>query len=117
MNIESLKVGDKITVRGSDRSPPSVRTLTKVTKTSVTDDKGDRWTMGGRLWGEKGSWHFTLCEPWKPEHDQQIADCKKEFEEKKRRNIVMHFNYSRLDQDTIDKVYAVLDEYAKRQVS
>lgn len=115
MNISQLKIGDKITIRPSSHEAPSIRTIVKVTKTSVTDDKGSRWTLSGREWGSEG-YSRSWCEPWKPEHDKQIADARKEWSEKQRRNIVVHFNYSRLDQDTIDRVYAILDEYAKRQV-
>lgn len=118
MNLEALKVGDKITKRASTAEPPSVRTVVKVTKTSITDDKGDRWsTSRGRLWGETDSWHFTTVEPWKPEHDQQIADAKKEWEEKKRRNIVVNFNYARLTQPVLDEIYAVLQKHAQEKFS
>lgn len=112
MRLEGIKVGDRITIRSS-RDMPSIRTVTKVTKTSITDDKGGRWSYPyGSEWGRE---YGDRCEKWKPEHDAMIAECQKEFQAKRRRNFVHYYSFSGKPQELIDAVYEVLQRFEEKK--
>jgi hypothetical protein len=51
--LDGVQVGDHITLINSDGVPRWIRKVTHVTKTTVVDATGDRWTRRGFLWGEK----------------------------------------------------------------
>jgi hypothetical protein len=55
--FDDAKVGDSIYVVGKyDRDPPSIRKITAIGKTQITDDKGGRWSAkSGKEWGSGDS--------------------------------------------------------------
>lgn len=59
-DLQGAKVGDSIYVVGKyDSDVPSIRKLVAVKKTQVVDDKGTRWTIGGREWGSGDSGYYS----------------------------------------------------------
>jgi hypothetical protein len=111
--FENIKVGDKITVRYYQHI--TVRTVTSVTKTGFTDSSDQKWTTRGREWGnqEHGAW----CDPWKPEDDKAAQELQVELKKKRRRNMVLQYNYALGGEAFINEVAAAIRKEEERKTN
>lgn len=72
--MAEYKVGDRITVSDHWHGPVAVRTVARVTKVKVVDNKGQEWHVRGRMYGNQSERWYTgrTIEPWKPEHTEEV---------------------------------------------
>ena len=72
--FQDLQVGDKITITSGRHGGYStiIRTVAKVTKTSITDSDGGRWSMSGSLWGSS-FWDSSHANVYKDGDDKRVA--------------------------------------------
>ncbi|MCC6425694.1 MAG: hypothetical protein IT435_02615 [Phycisphaerales bacterium] len=109
--ISELQPGDRITIF-NNYEPVGVRTVARVTKTSITDDSGGRWNTRGSPWGS-GEYCTSCCTPHLPEHDAKIVEVLKSRAEKKRREHLKYLNWSDVPQSVVDQCFDLVKAGAK----
>lgn len=115
MGLEKVKVGDRLTVcphsYGHTPQPYKFVTAVKVTKTSVTDSEGERWTMAGRRWGNSGAWSGALCRPFENSDENDNKMLLAEQAETWNRNRLLGVKWRTVDVAVIDECIAVLEKH------
>jgi hypothetical protein len=78
-----FKVGDKVFVvrSGAGGFSYEERSIAKVFKQYVEDEKGRKWNLDGKERGERNHWSFANIEHAEPQHYEELA----KQEEKSRR--------------------------------
>lgn len=82
MSLKNLKVGDRISINIYLLGKWEFRTISKINKTSVEDSAGQRWTLGGSLWGSSDSWRGPYAVPYELQHDADNSEIEKELQER-----------------------------------
>lgn len=113
MKLENVKEGDAVAVSEYGNIRKSV--AGRCTSTQVTIDGV---VFLRRRGVPKGSarWNRTFAEPWRPEHQSQIAEQQEQAQRMKAINTLMDFNYRRLSRshavDMVErlKLFGYLDQ-------
>lgn len=109
--LNSLKVGDKITVIrswGFSNFIYEFRTIARITKTSITDSTGIRWTMRGDQWGVPPTSRSATAAPYESEHEDRAATATAERELTLMRNRCRDYHWKNAPREIVEAVCKLL---------
>ncbi len=111
-DLSEVRVGDRLTVNTSGRSPYEFTTAERVTKSFVVDAKGRKWAMSGALWGsgrDRGFRWGTTCRPFRPQDEQTNRDIIREQKTERMRNYLRNeVSWRTMDEKTLREVYRLV---------
>jgi len=109
-----VEVGDRLSVASGNRLSTSVpftfRTAVKVTKTSIIDDTGQRWTMRGQKWGHSSSSYMwgEYLKVYDPSHEEANAEHLRRYGREIKCRKLANYNWSDASESVLDAVIALL---------
>lgn len=108
--LNDVQVGDALFVTGGHFGRAAKRTVARVTKTFVEDDRGGKWTMRGNQYGHgRDAWMGPSARPWVDgEDDEIIAELREQAADKKRVARLGAIKWRDVDRETAKKVVAAL---------
>lgn len=110
VNVEQLKVGDRVLVGRSDYELRVVLVERK-TKTQVVLDNGDRIGAHGRLMGEGGAWSCRFVAPY---DEERLAEFHRRARRARASNWAAKVDWTSLSLETLDAVRALVAPELRR---
>lgn len=112
--LAEVKVGDKLTYNPGYQRPYEFRTVARVMKNGIIDDKGERWTIGGDKWGEADrQWSRESIRPFRSQDEETNKELAREAEEKAVRGELhdtIERDWRKMDLTKVRRLLAILKE-------
>lgn len=98
------KIGDKVTIHSHYGGEKSVRTLTAVGKTKMTDNKGEHWHVQGRKWGTSNERWYTGDRLY----EYTEGDEAKIYRKRLLAHLAKYADWEKLPTEKLEEVYKVI---------
>ena len=116
--LRGVEVGDRLTITSAASSAAEYdfRKVAKVTKTSVTDNKGGRWNIrSGEQWGTScdvyRSSYALRARPYRDGDHKAMSEAVEERRTNRIRNTLSDRQFwSKVDRPTLDKVLKLIED-------